>query len=264
MAFRKSILGAMLLSALTFCAFGAASASASTLHECVEESVGATAGGFTDSTCQTESKTGTFHTKPIAPNTKIELEPTLTETAGGGTGGAGEEAGVHLVVHGTIGSVEYRITCKKLTSPNSASENKESGGKMVNEGTGKNRFEECSMTKPTQCAVPATIETVELKVTTVDQESGEMFFKVAPVSGSQFVTLTISNAPEKTCPEALRGSKTVEGNVWGRVDTSDKRMMTFDSTSGSELRFGGQPALFTATVHFKNKNTGRTVASETP
>ena len=266
MILKKSILGAMLLSTLAFCAFGASSASASTMHECVKE-VG-TAGGnkFTDESCQTvDNVNGTWQTKPISLNTKIGLEPTLTETAGGGTGGAGEEAGVHAVLHGTVGGVEYRITCNKLTSPNSAAENREVGGQMVIEGTGKLVLGcESGMKKPTQCTVPATIETAELRLTTVDEASGEMFIKYTPVSGTKVFTMNISNAAGKTCPEALRGEKTAEGSVRARIDSSDKRMQTFDSTSGSELKFGGQPALFTATVHFKNTATGRTVASETP
>ena len=261
MALKKSMLGAMLLSALTLCAFGASSASASTWHECVKEA-GTEGSNFLDAECQKPGE-GEFHTKALPANTKVELEPTLTETAGGGTGGAGEEAGVHAVVHGTIGGVEYRITCKKLTSPNTVGENKP-GPPMVVEGTGKAKFEECSMPKPTQCAVPATIETVEVKMTTVDEAEEKMFAKFAPVSGTAFVTFTISNAAGKTCPEALRGTKTVEGSVRARIDSSDKRMATFDSTSGSSLTFGGQPALFTATVHCKNKKTGRTVAWETP
>ena len=266
MALKKSILGAMLLSALAFCAFGASSASASTLHECVQEKQAApTNQPFTDSTCQTASTEGTWFTKPILANTKIELEPTLTKTLGGGTGGAGEEEGEHAVMHGTVGGVEYRITCKKLSSPNSVAENKEVGGKMVVEGTGKSRFEECSMPKPTQCTVPATIETEELTQTIVDVSETEHFVKFAPVVAPKFVTFTISNAAGKTCPEALRGAKTAEGSVRARVDSPDKRMLTFDSTSGSELKFGGQPALFTATIHFKTKGgTGQTVAWETP
>jgi hypothetical protein len=243
---KNSILGALFLSALFVCAYGASSASALTVHEC-KAAVG-TAQGFTSSTCETASAEGAFHT--VALSGKQKVTPTLTPTTAGMNVTEGETTGTHVVLHGSFAGIGYQITCTGLTSPNSELENV--AGPAV-KGTGSTEFTGCTMAKPATCTVPATIKTVGLTQTT--KEDKVIF---APTVGTEFVTFEFGGA---SCPAAFKGSKTLSGKMVALA--ASPTSLEFTSTSGNELTFAGQPLQFTAVIHYKTAD-GTLIAYETP
>lgn len=255
---KKSILGALFVSALCICASTASNASAMTLHECTENVAGkSTATQFTNSTCTTKGE-GKFRTTPIEGNQKVK--PTLTETKFTGT--TGEVSGTHAVLHIAIAGVSFRITCGKLTSSNSVAENaEEPAGTMVFRGSGKSVFEECKVENPTQCSVPTKLETVELNQTIKQNTgTGEMKVVFKPKEGTTFIIIPVEGA---SCPEAFKGNKPISGEAVGDVEESTTSI-NFNSASGNALTFGGVAgAQFTAKIHFSTEN-GTLLSAETP
>jgi hypothetical protein len=243
------MLAALCLSALSICAFaafGVSNAAAMTLHECKAET--GTGTKYTDSTCSTESKTGTFQTVTLPLNTNVELEPTLTPT--------GEPPVTHAVLASTVAGIAIEITCTALSSGNTIAKNVT--GNIV-EGSGSTTFTGCTLAKPTGtgCVVKSpgagggTITTNLLTTKT-----SEMNTKFSPPVSGVFVEIEFSGCT----PAALNGVKAVKGFVNGVQTTNTSQ--TFNSGAG-ELTFGGQEAHFKATVHYKTKGTSTLVAQET-
>lgn len=237
----KSILGAMLLSALAVCALGAVNASALTGHEC-KQGGGGTGIHYTDSTCSVEGKEGTFELVPDAG--EHEIENTITPTTAGMNVTEGETEGTHGVLHGTLAGVSYQITCGSASSPGAIGKNSEVGGVMTITGTGTARYTECKMAKPTQCTVPATIETAKLTLTTEEDKI------ILNAPENKFVVLEVGGA---SCPAVLKGKKIIEGVARGSVVSPTS--IEYTSTSGSALTFGGQACSFTIVTHVKTKGT---------
>lgn len=217
---------------LCLSALYSSSATALTAHVCLK-SLG-TEQGFTDSTCSVKSAEGSWHTVKFSG--RFPVSATLTPTTAGMNATEGEEAGTHVVVHGTLGGVNYQATCTGLSSPNSEAEN--SGGAIAGEGSVK--LSGCSMKKPTQCTIPETIESVALSVTSKEDK-----LTFAPKTGTAFVTISVSG---EKCPLALKGEKTVEGTAVATA--ASPTALEFTNESGSSLTLGGQPTQFTAVMHF--------------
>jgi hypothetical protein len=105
---KQSMLTALCLSALSIAAFAVPSASAITMHECLETT--GTGVKYTDNTCTTESGTGKFQTVPIELGKQVALEPTLTPT--------GTPPATHAVLTSTVASIEIETTCTAISSTN--------------------------------------------------------------------------------------------------------------------------------------------------
>src|SRR3954453_5314448 len=73
----KVSLGALMVCAASFAAFGASNAAASTLHECTKAEATSTSVRFEDSNCQEESAKGVFATTPLSAGShKVTAEGT--------------------------------------------------------------------------------------------------------------------------------------------------------------------------------------------
>jgi hypothetical protein len=243
----KSAVGLLVLSALCLCAFGVANASAEnlTLEECTGVQSGSTSTEFTSSTCGTKGA-GSFRKTPIVGSQKVF--PTLTETNFAGKT-EGETAGVHAVLHTVVAGVSFQITCGKLSSPNSVGENIVSEA-MGFKGSGTSVFNECKVTKPTSCTVPAELKTSELL-----QTNSEMKVTFKPKEGTKFITIPVGG---ESCPAAFKGEKEVTGEAIG---TAEGESISFNSESGNNLKFGGNAAQFTAKIHFSTENGTKLFAS---
>jgi hypothetical protein len=262
----KSVAGLMVLSGLCLCAFAASNASAMTLHECTEPVAGkSTTTEFTAAGCATKGK-GNFRTTPIEG--KKQVFPTLTETTCTPTTCTeGEISGVHAVLHVTIGGASFQITCKEIASSNSFVENKEieeeKVKKMVFEGTGSTEFLKCEVVGTFKgiCTVPETLKTEPLTQTIV-QNATEMKVVFKPTkAGGNFILFTISGA---SCPAALKGEKAVSGEARGTVTEAEPQSISFNSTSGNNLKLGELAAQFTAKIHFGTTVGGTALSAETP
>ena len=259
----SSILGAVILSALMICAFGAMNASALTLHECKEVIKQGTGTIYKDPKCSEQDLEGKFETVPIPVNTPIELENTLTPTTAGMNVTAGEIAGTHIVLHFVAGGISVIITCTGATGTGKG-QNELSGEVMKASGTGHAQYTGCKITGSAKaaetCKVPETLETVELSLTT---EGDKVVIK--PASGTTFITIPFTDIAGKTCPAAIKGEKTVTGVARGSV--ASPTAIEFTSESGNELSLGGLSAQLTVVTHMRTKGTTGetgTVALETP
>ncbi len=245
----KSILGALFLSALCFCVFGVANASALTVHEC-KKTEGKGTSRFEDSGCTKEKATGEFETVPIVGSQEVTM--TLTPTT--------NTTETHAVLEATIGGVPLEITCEALSTPNGKLENVLNGTGMGVKGSGKAKFTNCKMTKPAEsgCTVPATLETEELNSTTK-----EMTVTFKPTNAEEkIITFTISGCTGGA--KVLNGSKTFKGTLAATLLAEKPTSLEFNETSGSKLTFGGQAANFTAVIHFATKANGALLSFETP
>ena len=239
---RNSIVGALVLCALSFCAFGAASSSAAVLtwHTCTTHQAGGTGPRFSDSHCQTPSASGEFETVEIPTNVLTPV--TVTSTAESKSGA-------------TIGGIETEIVCTEMMSTAGGVENvnepmaaKGSGGVFVYSG--------CTVSKPAGCVVKGgTVTTVSLK-SEAFASGAEHKIKFEPEEGTIFTTITL----EKCTNEGFNGAKKVTGKV---TAVSEGSMQTTSGTAGGELKFGGQTATFSSTSHLVMAGTENTVALET-
>jgi hypothetical protein len=254
---RKSIMEALLLSAICLCAFGASSASATTIHQC-EATKGKGTTRFSDSGCTTKSAAGAFETVPIEGLQKVV--PTLTPTTG--------TSETHAVISGNFASIKYAITCTGLSSANSVAENIEVGGKMGAKGTGKLEFTGCSISLPelpgSGCTVPATIATEEMALTTEDMtvEPKLMTVIFTPVNKeNKIATFSMSGCTGSAA--FLNGAKTLKGFVRGFVEEALPTSIMFE-TGKEELTFLGQEANFRTVLHLATKANGALLSFETP
>jgi hypothetical protein len=244
---RATVIGALVVSALSIAAFNVAGASAVTMHECTTSGTEKT---YTTSNCQTEGA-GSFHTKPVALNEKVQLVPTLTPTTGTNE--------THIVIRGVLAGVKYKITATGLTSTNTEAKNVEpSPGNMKVEGTGNVAFTGATLVEPAGkgCTVPTEISTEALTFST-----NEMAGTFKPASGETFTTFAISGCTGGAA--VLNGSKTARGSATATVTEAKPTSLGFTETSGSNISFGGQPAVFEGVIHFSTAG-GTLVSLETP
>lgn len=248
----RSILGALLLCALCFSAFSAASASGSTLHVCTEEGLNqSTLERYTNGTCLvTDTITpGHFHTTEIANGT-------ATKVTGEGEG--------NQELSATLSGVKFTIKCTGQMTTAGTGTNVEEGGVMKTKGAGiVIEYTGCTVTAPAEkgCKIKeGKIKTVALKSITVDEAGEVMKVKFEPESGTKFTTITV----EGCSVSALNGEKPVEGTASGLVSKTDAGLLEFTSTSGSALTFGGQAATYTGKTRSVMEGTTLKLAEETP
>lgn len=246
----RSMLGALIVSALAVCAFGALNASALTMHECTATAEG-TGKHYKDASCAEESTEGTFRTVPLPAGKEVELEGTLTPTTAGMNVTSGEVSGTHLLLHFKVGALEVQITCTAFSSPGAKVKNVEEIKGVT--GTTKVKVSNCLIVAgeltAANCQVAEAMETVELSVTT---EEDQVIFK--PISGTTVFKMPFTSRPGKTCP--IAGEKNVTGTLKGTA--ASPTALEFTNSSGSELGFidpklGAVTLQFTAVTHFKTK-----------
>lgn len=236
---RKSILGALTLSALCLCAFGAANAYAVKsiqLHECKETTKG-TPTQYNSSACNVKEVGGAFQTEKI---TTLKNSFKSTQTSA-------------FTLAATVAGVKFKIECSTL---NGTGEGENSGEIAVGSNIVE-VFSGCKVTEPAGkgCTVPEKITTNTLK-----SETKEMKAIYTPASGETFVTITVSGCSV----EGLNGAKPVTGSASAVVTEETPTTAEFSATSGSALKFGGQTATFIGKAHIATSPGGQVVALETP
>jgi len=239
----KVSLGALMVCAASFAAFGASNAAASTLHQC--ENTGGTkletAQRYSDSECKTKSVTGSFQTVPLSAGSH---EVTTTGTS-------------DFVLSSAPLGIKNKITCKKMGSVATAI-NEEVGGKMqVSGGASVTEFSECVVNEPAGCTVAEQpIKTKEITSITEDLAGEVMRTKYTPKTGTELAAITLANCG------LLNGKHSLNGVT--RSESEGTTTQKFTTTSGSELTFFGAAATLTGTYHLVTTLTGQFLALETP
>ena len=272
----RTLLGALLLCAVSICAFAAASASATGLTAVQCEQVAAGTGKYNNSHCTTPQSPGNFETVVIPKNTKKEVEgtDTRTKTAGEGGGhGLGETAKPVTVLHFTGVGVSITVTCGTGNATGGSLENLEGPNRIVTTGASVT-WTECHAspkTEPTRsCKVQGTapaepenaIKTNPSTATTGPDHK----IVVKPTEGGTFTKFNVLGASTPTCFTSATIGVTVTGELWGRADTTTHSHLTFDevSNAGSPFRANGNVASITETVTgFTKGNKEATVGAET-
>lgn len=105
--------------------------------------------------------------------------------------------------------------------------------------------------------MPEEFTTNSLKGETVE---GTMKQKYVPTEGTTIATFTVSGGAE--CPAALKGSKSLTGSITSELNEATGEQ-EFTATSGSELKYAGQTATYTAKEKFETENKA-SVVTRTP
>src|SRR3954451_9738987 len=220
----KVSLGALMVCAASFAAFGASNAAASTLHECTKAEATSTSVRFEDSNCQEESAKGRFATTPLSAGShKVTAEGTTP-----------------FVLSSAPFGIKQKITCKKMMTNGATAANEEVGGKMqVSGGASIIEFSECEVNEPAGCTVAEPIKTKETTLVTEDLAGGVMRTKYTPKIGTEFTTITLGNCG------LVNGGHTTNGAL--RSESKGVTTQEFSTTSGSELTFFGTTVTLTGT-----------------
>jgi hypothetical protein len=248
----RSILGALVLCALSLCAFGAVSASAEglTAYVCTEATG---TPQYSDSHCQTESVGGAFATIVIEPSTNV----------------TGEAVGTSKLV-GTVALAKVEVKCTAMMTPagGASTVKNETGPPMKAVGVSTRlEYTGCEanlVSAPTKkCnieAVTGAFQPVGTIVTTLLKSSSsfeagneEHFVTFEPEFGTLFTEFKIIQKTE--CPAALVGQVVkVTGSARGVVPPTMHSHITFSGTVGGNLKVGGAAAEYSGTsrvtMHF--------------
>jgi hypothetical protein len=166
------------------------------------------------------------------------------------------EGSEHYLLKGKAAGVNVEITCNKQTAKGANIKGGEQGT-----GEGKLELSECTVPKPTKCAVAEPI-TASVKAELVENTSGEtLYVRFLPKEGKTFTTIELKNKGSETCALAERFA--VEGSVAAELspqtEEAEKDTLHFPSSpiknvlslSGTseetELTFDGNPATLTGT-----------------
>jgi hypothetical protein len=239
---RGSILGALLLSAVCLCAFGAANASATTLYVCEEVSKGT--GKFTDAHCESAGG-GDFATVAAKEGEAKEVTPTGT---------------TEFVIKTVIAGIAVEAHCEEWTGGGKAT-NELVGGVMQNVGTRLNlEAAKCIMTKPAgqECVLKGG-KFVVPSATSLTETVGEVSKVKFMPPGKIFTEVII----EKCKTAGLNGTFPVEGTASGIINNANPAKLEFTSTS-SALTLGTRPLTLVGTAHGVLTGTEKTVALESP
>jgi hypothetical protein len=277
----KSIIGALVLCALSICAFAAASASAEglTAVECKE--VGTGNGNYNSNHCTTPKNVGgKYDTRVITGALEVEGKDTRVINKETGEHGLGSTENPVAVFHAqSLGGLEITVTCGKGNITGGTIENIAGPPEMRIHTTGAvATWSECHAaprTKPTRtCAVQShepeepvgSIKTNKLtattgenhKVTIEAEEVGKPITKFEIIGGSTAGACIFALGTNVTI--------TVTGKAVARADTTTHSHLTFDEVSNKEgtLEINGFPATQTETVTgFKKGNEEATIGAET-
>jgi hypothetical protein len=268
----RTLLGALVLCAISICAFAAQGASATglTAVECVE--VAPNTGKYNNSHCTTPQIQGNFETVVLSAG-KHEVEGIATRALGEGKHGPGNTAEPVGVFHSTFGGVEVTVTCGAAIGSGSI-ENIEEGGEMKIKGTGgSGTATECHAsprTKPTKiCTVQGTAPAEPIGAIATNPltaiTGAEHKVTIKPLEGTTFTKFKV-NASGGECFTTTAVEVTVTGEAWGRANTETHSHLTLDeaSNAGGPLRANGAFASQTETVTgFTKGNKEATVGAET-
>jgi hypothetical protein len=259
---RKSIIGALVLCALSLCAFGAANASALglTAVTCTNAPGGPGTGNFETSHCETpEKKLSNFETVAIPLNTTTELE------------GKAESVSV---LGATIATIAVEVKCKKASNLSGDVTNVTVGEEMKAHGTNivinyteclvnlvSNPLKTCEVESITGTAgTKGTIATNPLTSTT--RKEHNVVFN-PEVEGANFAEFKILKGECLTATVTVK----VSGSVTGIANTTKHSHITFEpATNGNEgsvLKANGGAATYTGTNSAVMKGTENTVGLTT-
>jgi hypothetical protein len=207
---RKSIFGVSLLCAICLCAFGAASATATTLYVC--EKVAAGTGTWNDANCEEPGGKKEFATKATGLNVPTTLVGN-SSTA--------------FVLNATIAKTAVTISCKREESTGTAT-NTEIGGIQHNEGSGMVlTFKECVFAGLKGCALSATTVVSEKLTSETFTEAAVTYVRFLPPASGTLIPFTLA-----TCSNtALNGAYQFTGNAVGRSENST---LVFDTASNKK------------------------------
>jgi hypothetical protein len=232
------VLFASALLMLSVAAFASSSASASTTEECKEPVAGEefTSAHFLDPNCEKQNGAeGEFHTTLIPGSSILVRTATLP-----------------FPVKATLLGTAFEAKCSTYGGETTVSNFVEKE-KHKFKGEGKIKLSGCVVSKPSGCTMEP-IETVQLSETSEDLEKAQRTL-FAPVSGTKLATLTI-----KGC--AIAGVYAIEGKL--RSQTLNIHSEEFSSTSGSELKIGGNVFVLEGLYHNATKANGKTIVRELP
>jgi len=247
MTYSKSIIGALVLCALSLCAFGAASASATvglTAVECVEVAPGT--GSFSTNHCETpETAGGSFKTVALPLNESKE--------------GEGEAVGT-TILHGTVALSEITITCGKAHATGKITNVTPEGNtkEMQGHGTeGHSTYEECEahLKSKTAAEEACQVEAItgalgkgKIQTTTLTATTGpEHKITYKPEVGTTFTEFNILAEKATTQACSLPKAKvTLTGEIIGKVNTENHSHVTF--TGEGSLKANGAAATATGTA----------------
>lgn len=244
MTLHKSILRVLCLSAVCFFAFGAANASALTMHECKKAEFGATGQNYSDGLC-TNAAAGEFRTVPTTLSTTVKLTTTDTDT---------------FAIASTIAGIKVRIECQKLSGSGEATNEEPKAGTMQVSGKKiTSSYSFCQVKEPSGkgCSVVEPIVTTNASSITTEHKT-----KFTPENAEKkFAAATVTGCIGAAAP--LNGEKSLTGTATMTTPQTTPTISEFTSTSGSELKFGGQTATFTGKTQI-HTFAGVSVALETP
>jgi hypothetical protein len=242
---RKSILGALVLCALSLSAFGVTSASADglTAFTCTK-AVGAPQ--YSDSHCLTESAGGEYTTNEI--------------TVGAATEVTAEAVGTSRLV-GVVALAKVEVNCTSMMSTSGTVKNeagppmKAVGASVVLQYAGCEAnlvavpTKKCNIEPMTGGATGiGTINTVALKSLT-SFNATEHFVTLEPEAGATITEFKIiQKTPPGECPAALVGvTIRVTGSARGFINPLMHSHLTFSGTAGGNLKVGGGLAEYSGT-----------------
>ena len=261
---RKSVLGALVLCALSLCAFGAANASAEglTAFTCTE---GTTGERFSDAHCLTPSAGGEFHTEAVPAGTVTEV-----------TGEAVTSGGTKPTLTATLALVKVEIICNAMMTEGGTLEN-QAGPPMKVVGAGillhyteceaqlaSDHTKKCEIENKTGNTNKGTITTTTLKSSTSFEGTASHFATFEPVAGTTFTQFKLLQTAGSTCPTALVGIEPiVTGSARGQIPTTMHSHITFEGQAGGKLIVGGQKAEYMATHSVVMSGTTKTIGLKT-
>jgi hypothetical protein len=255
---RRSIIGLSLLSALFFCAFAAQSASAAsatntTAFTCV-------AGGgsldFSDAHCDTKVTPGTgAYGHVVLTETETAITVTNLKTKNNTT------EHTTAVLKGEAFGVKLEITCTDVHGTGKIHNYEPTAGKHNITGNITTFFTNCTVHKPSKCA----INKVEVKSNFEGVEGlegkGEMGVEFKPTAGTTFVTITLENKGAEKCALAgkgfeVQGTAIATGTPGPAEKHSGATSIFTNAMTSKTLSIGGKAAEFEASTTVKMEKVG--------
>jgi hypothetical protein len=229
---RQSVLGALLLSALSLCAFGAANASATTLFVCQEVTAGT--GKWEDSNCEKAKEKGNFGTVAAPEGVATEI--------------AGTNVGTFTVNIASFTSAVLAAECKKATFTGSAT-NQLVGGVMQSVGKENNlKLTECTVPLPLgeECKVKEPLEFKGATSTTFMKTETQTRVKFSPI-GLNFMEVVVEKC------KTLQGMiLQVVGSLVG-IPSGSTMSFTKESSAEGGLSLAGEPFSIVGTLQLTAK-----------
>jgi hypothetical protein len=242
---RRSILGVLLICGLSFLAFGASSASATSTYIC--EEVAAGTGGFTDSHC-TKKGTGNFATVKATKITKVRSTSTTK-----------------ITVTFNVGKFMVHIECGLEEGTGSVTNEVV---KEDNQAIGKEltaQFSKCTVKEPVEggCKLKGEgFEVPNAKSTTymINEETTGVRF--SPTSGETLAKITLEGCKASE----LNGTYSANGGMVGVVNKESPSQLEFTEASSEEggLTIGESKVRIIYTRHSVVVGTEKTVSVENP